>query len=409
MIKGMNRLELFAAQNRLSSYVSNDLLARIANPIKFRVVPKRVSAKIQTETRPVWRVTENVLASGLMRGVFAEIRRDAPFYGALGLYALATFVMAAWLGQTQKYAPLLYVGRWISGTASATSLGIVIVAVLSLKATSPVQEFKRRIVGLASPSFLAGLLLFLSLALLHGVFTSAKTLLPDITPFYADRPLADLDAELHGGRDPWTYLRWLEPYTGHIQYLYSAWWSFLLIATSMAVCLWGRLRAIRSQYLWTFLLCWVLLGNIVAGLFMSGGPIFYDHVTGDAQRYAEPLQHISHFDSDGVSVMAIRAMLWAIYEGQVVGLGSGISAFPSLHVAMATLFALVAFRVHWLAGVVLGAFAIVILLGSVHLGWHYAVDGYFSGLATVSLWSVVGYLLEPGRASSVARPARATP
>lgn len=37
MVKGMNRLELFAAQNRLSPYVSNELLARIASPIKFRV------------------------------------------------------------------------------------------------------------------------------------------------------------------------------------------------------------------------------------------------------------------------------------------------------------------------------------------------------------------------------------
>lgn len=37
MVKGMNRLELFAAQNRLSPFVSNELLARIADPIKFRV------------------------------------------------------------------------------------------------------------------------------------------------------------------------------------------------------------------------------------------------------------------------------------------------------------------------------------------------------------------------------------
>ncbi len=37
MVKGMNRLELFAAQNRLKPYVSNELLARIADPIKFRI------------------------------------------------------------------------------------------------------------------------------------------------------------------------------------------------------------------------------------------------------------------------------------------------------------------------------------------------------------------------------------
>ena len=37
MVKGMNRLELFAAQNRLEPFVSESLLARIANPIKFRL------------------------------------------------------------------------------------------------------------------------------------------------------------------------------------------------------------------------------------------------------------------------------------------------------------------------------------------------------------------------------------
>lgn len=37
MVKGMNRLELFAAQDRLSPFVSKELLARIANPVKFRV------------------------------------------------------------------------------------------------------------------------------------------------------------------------------------------------------------------------------------------------------------------------------------------------------------------------------------------------------------------------------------
>ncbi len=37
MVRGMNRLELFAAQNRLKPYVSNELLARIADPIRFRI------------------------------------------------------------------------------------------------------------------------------------------------------------------------------------------------------------------------------------------------------------------------------------------------------------------------------------------------------------------------------------
>lgn len=36
MVKGMNRLELFAAQDRLKPYVSDDLLARISTPIRFK-------------------------------------------------------------------------------------------------------------------------------------------------------------------------------------------------------------------------------------------------------------------------------------------------------------------------------------------------------------------------------------
>ena len=36
MVKGMNRLELFAAQNRLSPFVSTELLERIADPIRFK-------------------------------------------------------------------------------------------------------------------------------------------------------------------------------------------------------------------------------------------------------------------------------------------------------------------------------------------------------------------------------------
>ena len=37
MIKGMHRVELFAAQDRLSPFVSKELLGRTANPIRFRV------------------------------------------------------------------------------------------------------------------------------------------------------------------------------------------------------------------------------------------------------------------------------------------------------------------------------------------------------------------------------------
>ena len=61
---------------------------------------------------------------------------------------------------------------------------------------------------------------------------------------------------------------------------------------------------------------------------------------------------------------------------------------------MATLFALTAFQLDKRLGWAMVAFAVVIMLGSVHLGWHYAVDGYFSAVVVLALWFGVGFVLK---------------
>lgn len=33
------------------------------------------------------------------------------------------------------------------------------------------------------------------------------------------------------------------------------------------------------------------------------------------------------------------------------------------------------------------------MIGSVHLGWHYAIDGYVSILAVIVIWKAVGWTL----------------
>lgn len=66
--------------------------------------------------------------------------------------------------------------------------------------------------------------------------------------------------------------------------------------------------------------------------------------------------------------------------------GSGISAFPSVHVAIAALLALYGWERGPLWAALSGAYCLIILFLSVYLGWHYAVDGYFSILALWLMW-----------------------
>ena len=93
------------------------------------------------------------------------------------------------------------------------------------------------------------------------------------------------------------------------------------------------------------------------------------------------------------------------------GLGSGITAMPSMHVAMAYLFWLGIRRVSRAGRWFFFAFFVAIWIGSVHLAYHYAVDGLVSVIATAILWEASGAILRglgPAR-SCAGRTGRAKP
>jgi membrane-associated phospholipid phosphatase len=56
----------------------------------------------------------------------------------------------------------------------------------------------------------------------------------------------------------------------------------------------------------------------------------------------------------------------------------GVAAFPSLHVAVAAMFTCFLYRLHPILGWLAAGYTAIIEIGSVTLGWHYAIDGYFS-------------------------------
>ena len=97
----------------------------------------------------------------------------------------------------------------------------------------------------------------------------------------------------------------------------------------------------------------------------------------------------------GHALFALKAQnyLWTTRISGEWGAVAGISAMPSLHVALATLFAIIAWQCQRWLGALLAVFALVTQIGSVVLGWHYAVDGYAGALLAYGCWMGAGALV----------------
>ena len=89
-----------------------------------------------------------------------------------------------------------------------------------------------------------------------------------------------------------------------------------------------------------------------------------------------------------------QAALWEAARQNVWLRFGGISAMPSIHLAIATVYALLAFNVRRWLGVVFCGNLILTQVGSVILGWHYAVDGYAGILLALLIWLTVARLVK---------------
>ncbi|MDJ0943767.1 MAG: phosphatase PAP2 family protein [Kiloniellales bacterium] len=239
--------------------------------------------------------------------------------------------------------------------------------------------------------------LLLILPIFFSVFTSFKVMIPLIEPFSWDPAFARWDEALHGGQAPWELLHpvlGFPPVTTAINFVYHLWFFVLY-----AVMFWQGFTLadphLRMQYLLSTVLIWSLLGSLAATLLSSAGPCYYGAVTGKADPFSPLMAYLrAAAESHYVPAVAVQDMLWADYQaGRLIGAG-GISAMPSLHVASSFLFVLLGWRTNRILGWATTVFFLFILIGSVHLGWHYAIDGYLAVALAWPLWLLAGRLLD---------------
>ena len=70
--------------------------------------------------------------------------------------------------------------------------------------------------------------------------------------------------------------------------------------------------------------------------------------------------------------------------------GGGISAMPSMHLGACSIYVIAAWRSRWIIPALL--FWAIIFIGSVHFGFHYAVDGIVAAMIAGLCWWGAGKL-----------------
>ncbi|MGZ9096731.1 MAG: phosphatase PAP2 family protein [Micavibrio sp.] len=245
--------------------------------------------------------------------------------------------------------------------------------------------------------YLPGLVLVALLTIFFSAFSSFKTLYPAIVPFYADPALDSFDRMLHFGKAPW---EWLSPFFASDFAIIVAdriyhFWFFVKFSMLFWMGFTFYKPALRAQFFLTLILAWIINGSLLAMIFSSAGPCYFGAVyPGLTDPFVPLMDHIRAVDQT-TPLHNIRYMdnLWNNMTGKGEGLFSGISAFPSMHVSVAVVYMLAALQMGWIARIFMTGFFILTLLFSVALGWHYAIDGYFSIITTWMIWVLCGYFV----------------
>lgn len=249
---------------------------------------------------------------------------------------------------------------------------------------------------------------------LFGVF---KQLVLPMRGFIWDADLARWDQALLGGVAPWTLTHMVFGSlraTLFLDNIYSL-WMLMMFSFPVVMVMAAPNQQVRVRLLATWTLSWIVIASLGAWVFASAGPCFYNVVVGPNASFGALMERLTAINAEAmrggeaIGSVGFQSALLKAYGASVYAPAGGISAMPSMHVAMATLFAIAGFTIGRALGIAATIYALLIWIGSVHLGWHYASDGAVGALMMLGLWKATGPAarwLDPAPAPTAAeRPA----
>jgi hypothetical protein len=325
-----------------------------------------------------------------------SVKVQWPFFALAGAYLATTYLLVSGV-PSYKQVPLDgLVLDFISFSLPAGLIAVFLFRLLiqypmMVKPDSPVKQMGRDLAALVRKPVwvLTGLPLLAAMVFFNKGMLELKPMIPLIKPFSWDQTFMQLDRNLHFGVDPWVLL---QPLLGHdlvsfgINILYN-FWFLALFGTFVWFGFAKQASVLRTQFFVAYMLTWWIGGGLLAVYFSSAGPVYYSNIGLSPDPFAPLMDYLRDVDTrHTIWSLQTQQFLWDGYAGKSQPIG--ISAFPSMHNATSMLFALAAWQLSRKAGVVFAVYCAIILVGSVHLGWHYAVDGYAGlALAAVCWWA----------------------
>lgn len=259
----------------------------------------------------------------------------------------------------------------------------------------PQSEINKDIRDLFSPrTFVRVGLCFLCIYPVVTIFGALKSLIGLLlTPHGHDFLFIAIERAIHFGKLPHEYFGFVyaDPQLFYFFDFFYGLWFFLMYIFLAWVAYQPADTPGRMRYLVSFCLCWTVIGNILAAIGASAGPIFWSYYIDGFNPYASLLASIDALNAQNplFRTMFMNMMLDMMNNDKMVDM-NGAAALPSVHVAMVTLFVLYAWRYCRFILPLMAAYLVIIQLGSFILSWHYALDGYVGFIAMVLIWWGVG-------------------
>lgn len=306
---------------------------------------------------------------------------DAVWIRMAAFFLTVEYAFAMFIGAKYGFSYNLALAEQLS-VAAVISTGLVawtfvrsLFQSLRTRQPSPANFLKGRLFSPLLAARIAGVS-FVTLQI--GALNWTKSMMPLVTSFWADNMLADFDKALFGV-DPWAVFHLIN--VPMIDEIYSTW---AIVKFSALFTLLLLPQSARKAKALTAYFAVMFLGMVGQYCLPSAGPIFWNNL-GLGDRYtAIPIPDMTRMARD---------YLWQYHQlgrGQV---GTGISAFPSMHVAIATWLALMSNSFDKRLGMLGWFYWTCIMFGSVYLGWHYIADGIGGSMIAVAAWKFANLCL----------------